>query len=190
MTPEQYTRWHDFATRMARTCFPDYKRPSTKWIINKVIDFFDDLDPDDIPAIRNWDNSDPDPDAPRFYGRFCIGDQVSCFLDNYRPYAPRCRACEERIDLPCRCDEKEEACYNQWDDQWGSPVACCIRAGLDMASAPSAGVLGFTKQDLENMYPEGVPEWVTQGDKRWYKGFTNELNGTYAEMSPDTYLVL
>ncbi len=37
------------------------------------------------------------------------------------------------------------------------------RAGLDMASEPSAGVVGFTIGDLRRMYPEGLPEWIAGG---------------------------
>jgi hypothetical protein len=46
------------------------------------------------------------------------------------------------------------------------PVACCVRAGMDMASSQSGGVAGFTAGDLRRMYPEGVPEWV-KGEPEW-----------------------
>lgn len=42
------------------------------------------------------------------------------------------------------------------------PVHCCVRAGLDIASSPSAGVAGFTAGDIRRMYPEGVPDWVKE----------------------------
>ena len=45
-----------------------------------------------------------------------------------------------------------------------SPVACCVRAGFDCAVKPSMGVLGFTAGQIRRMYPEGVPDWVTNGD--------------------------
>jgi hypothetical protein len=45
-----------------------------------------------------------------------------------------------------------------------SPVACCVRAGFDCAVKRSMGVLGFTAGDLRRMYPEGVPDWVTNGE--------------------------
>ena len=52
------------------------------------------------------------------------------------------------------------------EDRWASPVACCVRAGMDCASSPSAGVIGFTAGDIRRMYPEGVPDWV-KGDEAW-----------------------
>lgn len=45
-------------------------------------------------------------------------------------------------------------------ERWSAPVHCCIRAGIDMASEPSMGVMGFTAGDIRRMYPEGVPDWL------------------------------
>lgn len=42
----------------------------------------------------------------------------------------------------------------------GTHIACCVRAGLDMASDPSGGVVGYTVGDLRRMYPEGLPGWL------------------------------
>jgi hypothetical protein len=41
-------------------------------------------------------------------------------------------------------------------------ITAIIRASLDVAVKPSAGVGGFTVGDLRKMYPEGLPEWVQQ----------------------------
>lgn len=41
-------------------------------------------------------------------------------------------------------------------------ITAIIRASLDVAIQPSAGVGGFTVGDLRKMYPEGLPEWVQQ----------------------------
>lgn len=92
-----------------------------------------------------------------------MGDMVSSFLDDHMRGSPRCRACTDYTDDgECRCDEIEEKFMDQWDEQWGGPVRCCIRAGMDLASSPSAGVVGFTACDLRRMYPEGIPDWINQ----------------------------
>ncbi len=102
----------------------------------------------------------------KWQGPYCAGSMMSEFLDSYRDYAPDCRVCrEDTPDGDCTCDEKEDLYREQWDDQWGGPVHCCIRAGLDMAANPSGGVVGFTIGDLRKMYPEGVPEWVCPPDE-------------------------
>ena len=116
-----------------------------------------------------------------------VCDMVSEFLDHYRGYAPRCRACSEYDDddAECRCDEIEYLYVEQWKEQWGGPVHCCIRAGLDMAVAPSGGVIGFTAGDVRRMYPDGVPSWVFPPGEQLQYWPNGGLNGTFAEL-PDT----
>jgi hypothetical protein len=137
----------------------------------------------------------PDPDCPECHGSgvhrawmqpWCVSDMVSEHLDGYRGYVPGCRACRTYADeMECRCDEIEHLYYEQWDDQWGGPVHSCIRAGLDFASEPSLGVLGFTAGDLRRMYPEGVPDWVFAPNERLEYWPSGDLNGVFAEL-PDT----
>ena len=55
---------------------------------------------------------------------------------------------------------REQLAIEQWSDQFFGPVRCCLRAGLDMAAAPSGGVVGFTAGDIRRMYPEGMPDWL------------------------------
>ena len=186
MTPEQYDHWQDFATRAAKTWYATSRRPSVAWVSGVVEDFFDCFDEDDIPCIVNWDNSTPYPPGNRLHGQdncgrantpYCAGDMVSVFLDDYSGSPPDCHACNSRYqshattDLrgsdACQCEEIENLYYEQWNEQWGSPVHCCIRAGLDLASGPSGGVAGFTAGDIRKMYPEGVPDWIALPGKPW-----------------------
>jgi hypothetical protein len=136
----------------------------------------------------------------------CVGDMVSeCserWIPNYwsLPYAD-----ESHIDEEPRYDEHGVELYGPFllqsydeaDDQYCGPVRCCLRAGLDCASAPSAGVMGFTAGDLRRMYPRGVPKWV-KGDGPWNSipikgvipgvGFVPGepiLNGTFDEIPDD-----
>ena len=45
----------------------------------------------------------------------------------------------------------------------GIAVSCCIRAGMDFATTPSGGVLGFTVGDLRRMWKNrSLPKWVTE----------------------------
>jgi hypothetical protein len=142
MTREQFERWRDFALRMARTVYPATMRsPSRKWIVEQVGEFLDRLDGNgDVPAIVDWDGS---------HGSVIVTDEMSRFEHDLMPW------CVERIED----DEEHEDARERW---WG-PVRCCVRAGLDLASAPSAGVVGFTIGDLRRMYPEGLPVWIAGG---------------------------
>ena len=147
----------------------------------------------------------PDADCPECHGSgvhypwirpYGIGDQMSEFLDGYQGYPPSCQFCTGLYDRltrtpgvselsECRCNEIDRLYTDQWDEQWGGPVRCCVRAGLDFASEPSAGVLGFTAGDLRRMYPEGVPDWVFPPDEQLRYFMSNELNGTFADL-PDS----
>lgn len=51
-------------------------------------------------------------------------------------------------------------------------LKCCIRAGFDVAVAPSAGVVGFDAGMLRRMWDGPPPEWVC----RWFE----------APLAPDT----
>lgn len=132
-------------------------------------------------------------------GRLVCCDVDEFLADNYRGNAPDCEACLGEFrqyatyargrDPKCRCDDIEDRYYEQWDEQWGGPVHCCIRAGLDFAAGPSAGVLGFTAGDVRRMYPEGVPEWVFPPGDRLHHWPNGPVNGTFAEL-PDSAGVL
>lgn len=227
MTRKQYERWKDFAKRMARTCFWGRRRPTSKWIVEVVDDWFSSYDDrEQLFTVHDWDNSGPFKDRRREYyksycgcggARFKLGypdpkcrecrgsgihyafqtgslmcDDVSQFLDGYEPHQ-RCRACRDRSprrNLECDCDDIESMAREQWADQWGGPVRCCIRAGLDMAVAPSAGVVGFTAGDLRRMYPRGVPKWVMPPDERLHYWLSDEINGTFAELPDIAGIVL
>lgn len=136
MTPDQYERWKDFSLRMALNAFPDATEARRKKIAASIEDFFSWYDGEDVSEIEDWDNH------PTF-----ICDRVEDHLSRHRHYRYNVRTGEETEHR------------NRFADQ----VSCCIRAGLDCASSPSAGVLGFTVGDLRRMYPEGVPDWVVDG---------------------------
>ncbi len=138
----------------------------------------------------------PNPECPECRGSgvhhawekpYCIGDEMTEFLSGLCGYAPRCRACREyEYEGECYCEDKEYLYYEQWNEQWGGPIHCCIRAGLDMACAPSGGVVGFTAGDIRKMYPEGVPEWLFPPGEKLVYALTDPVvvNGTFDEL-PD-----
>ena len=161
MNRVQYRRWKDFATRMAERGWQAreaMKKEHQGSVIPIVADFFDRMEryfSGDIIRIETWDETRDDWTNKDQYGRARMGvfvcDIVNEITDNYNPFY---------------YDGEEEKAYEHWDEFWGGRVRCCIRAGLDLASEPSMGVVGFRKEDIERMYPDGVPNWVS-GD--WKK---------------------
>ena len=136
MTPEQYDRWKDFALRMARNAFPDATEARRGKIAAEIEGFFSWYDDADVNEVVDWDN-----------GPSYIGDAVDSHLDRHRHYRYIERTGEEI----------------EHGNRFVNQVSCCIRAGLDRASRPSGGVIGFTVGDLRRMYPEGLPDWVISG---------------------------
>lgn len=169
MNQEQANRWQDFAVRMANTLYADHKRPSGQWIKDQVEGYFftrvfhgDDIF-EWVEKVIDWDSSERD--RGDVWSRpELVTDSVTAYLDDDRP-RPQCRSCREsdgrRWDEDCQCEEIEDLAYEQWDEQWGGPVRCCIRAGIDVAVSPSAGVVGFCIGDLRRMFPDGLPDWVS-----------------------------
>lgn len=219
ITPIQFERWKDFSLRMARTCFKHRRVPSAKEITENVEHFFDCLDPEDLLSIVDWDHSDAYPEGSSRYQRTMRAACWHCSKTGHGKRLPDCQYhCEDGqifdyahaqyvTDMcsghaeswnPYYWEDLSGREYEKRDEQFCGPVLCCIRAGLDLAVAPSAGVMGFTAGDIRRMYPEGVPEWVTGGDEKWdaqhFVGVIpgvglipgkTEPNGTFASL-PDS----
>lgn len=171
MTPEQYNRWLRFALRMAHRGWPRLPRKSRKKTAEMVKDFFRCLDKEVVPRIRSWDDTDEcaacvanRPEARRTGNWYKLNtchctvlvcDAVTELVNDRNPY-PYTDAPEGGYE------------YRRWNESWGARVQCCIRAGLDLASEPSAGVLGFEICDLRRMYRGNIPAWINDG--RWVNG--------------------
>ena len=171
MTAEQFRRWYTFALRMAHRGWPRTRKVNAKRVAEMVKWFFRvnlrdyalDTTAGYIGRIVDWDNTDEHPTLRDGNGRpcweDCVGDIVntSTLGDGVNPYY----------------GTEDEPQYEQWDNSWGMRVRCCLRAGLDLASAPSAGVLGFHKGDLERMYRGKMPDWILDID--WHLGGLMEV---------------
>lgn len=156
MDTKQYKRWKDFALRMARTCWHSGTRPPKEWVVGKVEDFFrmnfelSDGGPEEssIEHLLDWDHVERD--ASRFT-QYPVCDLLDLWSSDVNPwyYAPE--------------GGWEDEAYDQFQEQWIGAVHCCVRAGIDLAVAPSAGVAGFTAGQVRKMYPDGVPAWAKEG---------------------------
>lgn len=167
MTPEQYLRWKNFAIRMAHRGWPRLPRKSRRFVASCVKDFFRSLeqdylregrwrsntDPGDrnyglLSRIRDWDNTDSHSTWRDEYGHSSNGPYISDIVSGMEEHwNPHYWAYDSRD-------------YKRWDERWGTRIRCCIRAGLDVASSPSAGVVGFCVGDLKRMYSGNIPPWI------------------------------
>ena len=46
--------------------------------------------------------------------------------------------------------------------RFGDMLSACVRAGFDMAVAPSAGVIGFTVGNLRDVFDGNIPDWIAE----------------------------
>jgi len=135
----QFERWRDMAQRLARV-YPRRSRKFRAWLEVEVTDFIACLEPERANFV-DWDQ-----------GPVYVCDRMDSYRDGLIPRAPR------HEDL--RTGWGPTAAYTRWEERWADPLSACVRAALDMASKPSAGVLVFTMGDLRRAYPEGVPDWL------------------------------
>lgn len=189
MTRKQYERWLDFAVRMARGCYRHRTIPSGTWIEERMRTFIESCE-DVYPSLKDWDHNTRwvrgdyavgdlftmsfddvghdfytraeeklHDEADELFDRLCDERDIDDWKESD---ALRKAIHEERLSvLNSRAFERRsEEHQDRWERFFKDPVCCCVRAGLDMASAPSAGVVGFTVGDLRKMYPEGIPDWV------------------------------
>lgn len=173
----RFERWKDFAFRMAETCWDDDDTtPPRDWVVGRVKDFMREIEDSSVEQIarfRSWDQTDNSELPKDQYGRSPIGPYICDWFSEWESDNVYYQFRELATDLELRWADihddifgDDEMIREEVTDRWGSPVACCVRAGMDCAFEPSMGVLGFTAGDLRRMYPDGVPGWVT-GDEPW-----------------------
>lgn len=178
----QYKRWKDFATRMAERGQPARITGNRhyKAIVPQAVEhFFEWMEGcyrDDVIRIESWDDTRTDyRNAQEFNWGFrgitspYVCDIASDLVQEYNPYywpGPNYK-------------------YEKWDELWGGRIHCCLRAGLDLAANPSAGVVGFCKEDIERMYPDGVPKWISNG---WEKKNGDWKSVLWEDLPPDAGL--
>lgn len=145
VTKKQYERWKDFALRMVNIVRSARHRAPSRATVRENIEFFFEcrMEPDEEwRRVVDWDHTKPDEHDRH---PMCVGDHIS---DLGEEFIPNYWSLRTLMD------------YERAADQWLNPISNCVRAGLDVAVSPSAGVVGFTAGDIRKMYPNGVPKWI------------------------------
>lgn len=104
--------------------------------------------------IIDWDNSvgwTPEEEAAEPGRRWCSKNRLMCdYLKGHGDYAD--------FDRTLGLENPRNGSY---DTALMGCIQCCIRAALDVAAAPSGGVVGYTVGDLRSMWaPRPLPKWV------------------------------
>jgi hypothetical protein len=191
MTQTVNERWVDFSTRMAKACYADSEQPNLEWILDSLDRIFTEIK-DDLSLYTSWDDTEPYPEGHKYYNPknptnrpLLLSSLISESIENeiyiiiHRHSTEKESRVLEKLWERRNKDRWLEAydnLRNQIVERWSSPVHCCLRAGIDVAKSPSAGVVGFVVGDLKKMYPEGIPDWICSRwiDKR--TGLIADLN--------------
>ena len=135
MNKRQFRRWRSFAIKMAKHAYPN-ATPARQAKILEAVEWLMWIFEEDQPGIVSWDHSTD--------GYEYVGDKISTLMYE-------------------RGWERHELRDGSLETRFSNQVSCCIRAGLDVAAEPSAGVVGFDVGMLRRMYPRGIPDWVNEG---------------------------
>lgn len=135
MTEQQYARWMRLAVGLARSGHPHITRARRLKLVKSVADAVDWIACNGIEDIEDWDGSK---------GKVYVCDRMSDWLyDNGHSHYHRVT------------DEEK-------GNKFANQVSCCVRAGFDLAVAPSAGVVGFDVGDLRRACGGRIPKWISR----------------------------
>lgn len=144
MTLKQFRRMKVFALRMAPVAIKGGRwRKTARAHIAEILARLNDPHYScHFPHTINWEDNTPLPNDDGsllcdFVSEYCWDNR----LYREHPSASRCDILESKVAIA---------------------VTCCIRAACDVATEPSAGVVGFTIGDLKQMWaPKPIPAWVS-----------------------------
>lgn len=156
MTLKEFRRMKIFALRMTRIAIGGGRWQ--KVVREHVSEILYRMDSESFSChwshTVDWDNKTRLPDDDGTCG-FAWNDGRSLLCDFMSNY---CWDNELEIEK-----EDRRGNFRQIDTKVGIALRCCIRAAVDTASKPSAGVVGFTIGDLKKMWaPKRIPKWVCE----------------------------
>jgi hypothetical protein len=151
MNKTQLSRWKRFSDGLAAKAYPHLTRARRKRLRAEIAEFIDILTCNyELSRITDWDGNG---------GSVHVCDELSRFL----------------LDRNYELERHGESVTGRF----GLMLSACIRAGFDVAVAPSAGVLGFTVGDLRAIFPRGLPQWVQGFFEKPISGRTRASTGVW-----------
>lgn len=144
MNRTQLKRWLKVSIGLANSGYPTITPKRRELLIAEITCFIETVTSSfALDQIKDWDGNG---------GGCYVCDELSTFLwDNrYEFERERNGGCEVARG------------------RFGTALSCCIRAGFDMAVAPSGGVVGYTVGDLRKIFAGKLPKWISNQ-------FTDEL---------------
>ena len=148
----QLDRWKQFSLGLAKNAYPNITSRRRERLISEVENCIERVVCNDLSAINDWDSSE-------YRDGRLYEESAGTRVDDWMWENRYVREIEDRKG---RCEQVE--------GRFGTMIACCVRAGFDVAVSPSGGVLGYTVGDVRGIFDGDLPDWV--------KGFfTETLDG-------------
>lgn len=142
MNQIQLDRWKQFSLGLAKNAYPTITTRRTERLMAEVEDCIDYVVCNDLSAINDWDRSE-------YRDGRLYEDSAGTRVDDWM--------WDNRFE---REVEDRKGNIEVVRGSFGTMIICCVRAGFDVAVAPSGGVLGYTVGDVRRIFDGEVPHWV------------------------------
>ncbi len=134
MTQLQFDRWRAFSKGIVAAYHATDAR--RKRLIEEMDSFFADIEEAGWwKGMLSWDESERPGEAPY------AGDLFYEFFDEYSCWSEK---------------------HPDREGKFHSQLSAAIRAGIDVAAEPSAGVIGFTVGDVKAAFGGEIPDWFRE----------------------------
>lgn len=143
MNTLQYERWKELSLGLARS-YRTLTPRRYKLLLEEVENCIDWVVCNGLDTVEDWDSS-VRIDERLYYES--AGTRVDDYLWQNRYEFDRAYS-NGHVELVC--------------GRFGDMLCACVRAGFDMAVAPSAGVIGFTVGDLRDVFDGDIPDWIAE----------------------------
>lgn len=143
MDATQFAHWKQLSLGLARTYQNLTPRRKAK-LLEEVENCIEWVVCNGLDTIGDWDNGVK---IDGRYGHDSVGTRVDEYLWESRYEIERKYGRRGRVELVT--------------GRFGQMLSACVRAGFDVAVAPSGGVIGFTVGDLRSIFDGALPDWVS-----------------------------
>lgn len=141
MNALQYDRWKALSSGLARS-YEALTPRRRKLLLEEVENCIDWVVCNGLDTVEDWDGGVRVDGSPYYEA---AGTRVDDYLWQHR----------YEFERESRHGEVELV-----RGRFGDMLSACVRAGFDMAVAPSAGVIGFTVGDLRDACGGSIPDWI------------------------------
>ncbi|MDI9689729.1 hypothetical protein [Burkholderia cenocepacia] len=141
MTALEYEHWKELSIGLARS-YRTLTPKRSKLLLEEVEDCIDWVVCNGLDTVEDWDRS-VRADSGLYHE--AAGTRVDDYLWQHR----------YEFEREYRNGEVELV-----RGRFGDMLSACVRAGFDMAVAPSAGVIGFTIGDVRDVFDGSIPDWI------------------------------